>query len=68
MSDATRFLRLPEVVARCGYSKPSVYRLVKEGKFPAPRKLGERAVGWLEGDIEAWCRTRQPAPQGVQTA
>ena len=68
MSDPTRFLRIAQVVDRCGYSKPSVYRLVKEGKFPAPHKLGEQASGWLESDVEAWCRARLQAPQGVQAA
>lgn len=26
----------------------------KEGKFPARRKLGGRAVGWLLSEVTAW--------------
>ena len=64
----TRFLRLPEVVERVGYSRPSVYRLIAEGSFPKPHKLGARASGWRESDIEQWCRTRPEAPLGVPAA
>ena len=57
----TKMLRMPEVVDRCGYSKPSIYRLIKVGKFPRPRKLGERAIAWPEDDIQAWLDSRQVA-------
>jgi prophage regulatory protein len=26
----------------------------KEGKFPARRKLGGRAIGWLLSEVTAW--------------
>ena len=57
----SRYLRLPEVIERCGYSKPSIYRLVKEGKFPRPVKLGARAVAWPEHVIQDWLDSRQQA-------
>lgn len=50
MSDE-RMLRLPQVVTRTGLSKPTIYRRAKNGTFPKPRKLGERAVAWLESEI-----------------
>jgi prophage regulatory protein len=32
---------------------------MKEGRFPAPVKLGERMVGWRESEITAWLDARQ---------
>lgn len=50
--------RLPNVKTLCGLSRSSIYRLVKEGAFPAPIKLGERASGWRQSDIESWLESR----------
>jgi prophage regulatory protein len=49
-----RMLRLPEVVRRTCLSKRTIYRLEAAGRFPCGRKLGLRAVGWLESEINAW--------------
>jgi prophage regulatory protein len=51
---ANSILRLPEVKARVGLSRSTLYLRIGEGTFPKPISLGARAVGWLESDIEAW--------------
>jgi len=28
--------------------------MMAEGKFPRPVKIGRRAVGWIEEDINQW--------------
>ena len=53
-----RFERLKSVRHRTGYSSASIYRLIKMGLFPEQIKLGERASGWLESDIDAWINQR----------
>lgn len=53
-----RVLRLKQVVERTGICRASIYRFVREGKFPASIKLGERAVGWYESDVEGWLIAR----------
>ena len=53
-----RFLRLPEVKERTGVSKSFMYAECKKGSFPLPIKLGQRAVGWLESEINEWVETR----------
>ena len=53
----TNFLRLPEVEARTGKSRSSIYQGVSDGTFPKQIKLGgprARAVGWIEIEIEAF--------------
>lgn len=47
-------LRLPEVKARTGLSRSTIYLRITEGDFPPSVSLGGRAVGWLESDIDQW--------------
>ncbi|WP_064757385.1 helix-turn-helix transcriptional regulator [Escherichia coli] len=39
------------------------YRLIRDGAFPAPIKLG-RSSRWLKSEVEAWLQARiaQPRP------
>ena len=54
-----RILRRPEIEARIGLSRSTIYQWMKEGRFPAPVKLGERMVGWRESEIAAWLDARE---------
>lgn len=54
-------LRLPEVKARTGLSRSSIYLYVQKGLFPSPVSLGPRAVGWREQDVIGWIESRQTA-------
>ena len=54
----TRFVRLPEVVARTGLSRSTIYVRLAEGCFPQPVPLGARAVGWIESEVDNWIRER----------
>jgi prophage regulatory protein len=51
-------LRLPVVIARTGLSRSSIYLLMSKGQFPMQVSLGERAVGWIESDIDSWVESR----------
>ncbi len=53
-----RIIRLPEVKARTGLSRSSIYAFMSTEDFPKSISLGARAVGWLEGDIELWLERR----------
>ncbi len=57
---SVRIVRLKEVVRRTGVSRSRLYELMKAGLFPQRLKLGLRAVGWLESDVEAWIQARIP--------
>lgn len=49
----TANVRLPVVCALLGVSAPTVYRWVREGRIPAPRKIGPRVSGWRVSDLRA---------------
>ena len=53
-----RFLRLPEVLARTGLSRSTIYVRLEQGLFPRPVSLGVRAVGWIESEVDEWIRRR----------
>ena len=57
-SAPTRILRLPEVMARTGLSRTTIYRWRVAGRFPQAVRLGTRSVGWIESELEAWFRER----------
>ncbi len=50
----TKILRLPEVKARTGLSRSTVYLRISNGIFPKPVSLGGRAIGWVESDVNDW--------------
>ena len=52
------FLRLRDVVRITGLGRSTVYRLIAEKSFPAPCRLGRRAVGWRSDDIAQWSAAR----------
>jgi prophage regulatory protein len=64
MDDVT-FIRLPEVKAVTGLSKTSLYALIKEKSFPAPVRLGPRAVAWVKSEIRQWAIERVQASRSV---
>ena len=49
-----KLLKLKDVIAMTSLSKASVYRQMKDGKFPASVKIGPRSVAWVSSEIESW--------------
>ncbi len=54
-----RFLRICQVVAKVGLSRPTIWRLEQTGEFPKRRQLGKNSVAWLEEEVEEWIRSRE---------
>ena len=53
-----RILRWPELKNTVGYSRTNIYYLMKKGDFPQAIKLGGRAIGWLESEVNEWIYDR----------
>ena len=56
-----KVLRLPDVLERVGLSKSTLWRLINDEEFPEPIKLGPRASGWIEEEVDAWISSRSRA-------
>jgi len=40
------------------YSRVHIGRLVKAGRFPAPIKVGQNRIGWIESEIDEWLNAK----------
>jgi len=51
-------LKLPDVEAKTGLSRETIYRGGREGWFPKPVKISQAATAWVEGEIQAYLEER----------
>lgn len=51
-------LRLPRVLEKTGLSRSTTYAMISDGQFPAPVRIGRRAVGWVESEADRWLTAR----------
>lgn len=58
---ADKILRPRAVCDRLSISRTTLWRKQKDGKFPAPIRLGSNSIGWRESQIEAWLDSREAA-------
>ena len=61
IENVSLLLRLPALIALVGLGRSSVYCLVRAGAFPAPLRIGARAVAWRADEVERWMSTRTRA-------
>lgn len=54
MKDLAPYLKDIEVAKRYNISRPTIWRWVKNEKFPRPIKLGEGSTRWRLSDLERW--------------
>lgn len=47
------FIRLPTMLGLYSLSAASIWRGVKNGTIPAPKKLSQRTTGWNVGEVRA---------------
>ncbi|MGF1793839.1 AlpA family transcriptional regulator [Photobacterium profundum] len=53
-----RLIRLKEVMNITGLGRSSVYKFMDEERFPKSVSLGDRAVAWVESEVEMWIEER----------
>jgi len=46
-----RLIRLPEVIRLTGIPKSTIYKLISDGRFPKPQRLGRLAL-WKSSEVE----------------
>lgn len=51
-ANSKRRLHQPDAIVRIGLSKSTIYEIIRRKQLNAPIKLGARAVGWLESDLD----------------
>lgn len=55
----TRLIRKPEVLHLVGLKNSSLYKMIAEGRFPAPlHPHGSRSAYWSEDAVSNWVADR----------
>ncbi len=49
-----RFLKLKEVMEKTALSRSAIYRKMNDDEFPQSVSLGERAIAWVESEVDEW--------------
>lgn len=55
-----RILRLPDVKAKTGLSRSTIYQRMHDKTFPAAVMLTEYSVGWRFSEVDQWVRNLKP--------
>lgn len=63
-----RIIKLPAVENKTGKKRTQIYEAVAKGTFPKPVKIGPRAVGWVEEEIDQWIESRIAASRSPVAA
>jgi prophage regulatory protein len=63
-----KILRLPQVCEVTGLCRSMIYQLEADLKFPQRVKIGVRAVGWLDKEVNAWLIKRVTLSRTKSTA
>jgi predicted DNA-binding transcriptional regulator AlpA len=56
-----RFLDKVEVLSRTRLTYPTIWKLMREDKFPRSRDSATSKAMWLEDEVEQWIRNRPVA-------
>jgi prophage regulatory protein len=59
MSASERLLSMKTVTEVTSYSRTSINRLIEQGEFPVPIKLGPQKIAFKESEIRAWIDSRR---------
>ena len=56
-----RLLTRAQVCDVVGLRKSEIYRRIRAGRFPAPPRVGQRAVRWRQSEIYRWLESLERA-------
>ena len=54
MGQTTRFIRMTELKDKVALSRSQIYKLIQQGEFPEPIKLGKKISVWTDSEVEEW--------------
>jgi prophage regulatory protein len=58
---AGTIIREPELLKSLEVSRVTVWRWVRDGKFPRPVALGANSKGWIRSEVAGWLAARMDA-------
>jgi len=58
-----RYIRYKELRKIVPLSRTTIWRMMREGRFPRSRRIGRSATAWLESEVLEWMQERERAEQ-----
>ncbi|MEZ9406141.1 helix-turn-helix transcriptional regulator [Vibrio sp. 10N.286.48.F5] len=49
-----KLITIKEMMELIGKKRPTIYKMVKEGRLPSPVKVNNRTQGWTLSSYERW--------------
>ena len=50
----TKLIPKRRLLQKVGLSYPTIWKLMREGKFPRAVKITDSKVGWIEAEVDSW--------------
>ena len=63
-----KLLRIKQVVVITSLFRMTIYRMEREGHFPARRRLGQNSLAWSEDEINSWIQSRPQCTVAISGA
>lgn len=51
-------IKMPEVMRRTASCRSWIYKLIAQGRFPKPVKIGNRSIAFVESEVDDWIDQR----------
>ncbi len=61
-----KVLKLKSVIEKTTLCHSTIYKLISEGLFPKPIGLTDRAVGWVDSEVDSWILSKIGQRDGVE--
>lgn len=58
-----RLINIKEMMKLIGKKRPTIYKMVKEGRLPMPVKVNNRTQGWTVSQYNEWLKDNKPTTE-----
>jgi len=65
-SNQSRLISQREVMQRVPYGRTTIWKLIKQGRFPQPVKIGGNRVAFVDSEIDDWIEQQIAQRDGGQ--
>jgi len=53
-----KYIRFKELRKLVPLGRTTIWKMMREGRFPQSRRIGKVATAWLEHEVEEWIKER----------
>ena len=53
-----KYIRFKELRKLIPLGRTTIWKMMREGRFPQSRRIGKVAIAWLESEVEDWIKER----------